>query len=197
MRETLYFAFAAIVLAVFNYGVSVYLLHWPWLTLILGVAEFAGYFIYSYLKSTDRYLIFQPRHFTKIIHEDILEAQKRIRDDLAQTLKAVQSDFVSRVQAEMNEAVPELRTTIEENLKQMQLEFDHEIEALDHLKQEQVDVIQFLNDRKSEFEKRFEDSVKELYRDFYEFKYPRYQEARRDFSRMHAKLDSLQSVQPK
>ncbi len=178
-------------LTLLNYVLAVMVWQEPWLMLIFSILEFAIYFFMMYLRSTDRYLMFQPKHFSKQIQQDMHREHNRIRQELSESLRAVQNDFIKRIQREMNEAVPELQASIDENLRRLEAEFQNDLKSLVDLKQEHENVLALLDESKVEMVQRFEMSITALYRDFYVFKYPRQKEARIDLKRMQSKLDSL------
>lgn len=185
------FSVSVSMLTMLNYVLAVMVWQEPWLMLIFSILEFAVYFFLMYMRSTDRYLMFQPKHFSKQIQEDMQREHSRIRRELSENLRTVQTDFIKRIQREINEAVPELQASIDENLKLLEDEFQNDLKSLANLKEEHQDVLVRLDESKAEMVQRFEISITALYRDFYEFKYPRQKEARTDLKRMQSKLDGI------
>ena len=182
-------SFIAVVLT--DYVVARYLFGAPWLSFVFLVVQAAGYFVYVYLKSEDRYLRFLPKLFIKLWHKDIQSQQDEIWQDLKKNLETTQQETLT----EMQKKLEEHRSYDPERLELMAKELDQEfLMAEDVFKiavQNQIKNLDDLIQAKSKIEFDFNEKIDALKNEFYGFILNRNDESGRDLKRMTNKLKEI------
>lgn len=179
-------AFVGLVLT--DYLLARFVFKAPWLAFALLTIQAAIYFFYHYLKSPDRYLKFQPRHFTRSWHQDIQSQQNEIWQDLHENLESFKDKALDHLLEELQIDQP----LTEQALISIREELDKEFQVIRKRFKEQVskalDQKKELEISKDQMKLAFVEKTEGLKKEFSGFMYYREQESKKDLKRMVDKL---------